>query len=124
MLNVESIVHVVDNTGAKTAKCIKILLPVTSKGYKTGRVGKLILVSVQKVLPEKKIKKGLKYKAIIVSVKQTIIRQIGNVKLNKNNIVLLNKNNEPLGTRLNSYIVKEVREAGFIKLISLAEGII
>ena len=75
-------------------------------------------------MPEKKIKKGLKYKAIIVSVKQTIIRQIGNVKLNKNNIVLLNKNNEPLGTRLNSYIVKEVREAGFIKLISLAEGII
>jgi large subunit ribosomal protein L14 len=122
MIYSESIVHVADNSGAKTGKCIKVLTPISTKGYKVAKVGDIIMVSLQKVLPDRKVKKSGKYKALIVSTKQYIKRAIGTIRFNKNFVILLNKNNEPIGSRLNSSIVKEVRERGFSKIISLALG--
>lgn len=124
MLRSESIVNIIDNSGAKTGKCIKILTPVSSTGYKVAQVGDIIMVSLQKVLPDKKIKKGGKYKALIVSTKAPVKRAIGHIKFNKNAVILLNKNDEPFGTRLNSYIVKEIREKHFSKIVSLAVGLV
>ena len=96
MIRSESVVHVIDNSGARTAKCIKILTPVSPKGYKVGIVGDVIMVSLQKVLPDRKVKKGTKYKALIVSTRQHVRRDIGTVRFSKNFVVLLNKNEEPM----------------------------
>lgn len=124
MIYSESVVHVIDNSGAKTGKCIKVLTPVSSKGYKVAKVGDIIMVSLQKVLSDRKVKKGGKYKALIISTKQYIKRAIGTLRFNKNLVILLNKNNEPIGTRLNSHVVKEIREKRFSKVISLALGLL
>lgn len=124
MLRSESIVSIVDNSGARTGKCIKVLTPVSTKGYKVAKVGDIIMVSLQKVLPDKKVKRGGKYKALIISTKNYIIRAIGSLKFSQNSVVLLNKNDEPFGNRLNSFIVKEIREKRFSKIVAIAEGIL
>lgn len=123
MISSESILHVIDNSGARTAKCIKVLTPVSPKGYKIAKIGDIIMVSLQKVIPERKVKKGGKFKALIVSTRQHVRRDIGTVRFNKNLVILLNKNNEPLGSRLSSYILKEIREKRFLKAVTLAVGL-
>ena len=124
MLRSESVVKIVDNSGAKKGKCIKVLTPVSTQGYKVAKVGDTIMISLKRVLPDKKVKKGNKYKALIVTTKQYIKRALGNIRFNKNSVILLNKNAEPLGSRLNSHIVKEIRERRFSKTVTLAVGLL
>jgi len=124
MISNESILNVIDNKGAKTAKCIKVLIPVSLRGRRYAQVGDIIMVSLQKVLPNKKVKKGSKYKAIVVTAKQYKHRPLGTIKFNKNCIVLLNKNNEPLGSRLNYVIAKEVKDSNCIKVSKLSLSLV
>lgn len=124
MIFSESILNIADNTGARIGRCIKVLTPVSSKGRKIAKVGDIIMVSIQRVLPDKKIKKGGKYRALILTTKQKIKRVLGTLSFNHNNAILLNKDNEPLGNRLTTIAVKEIREKKFAKVISLSLGII
>lgn len=124
MIFVESILEVVDNSGGKQGKCIRILSPVTLRCKVPGVLGSFVLVSLRKVLPLRKVKKGCIYKGLIVRTRKVVRRVIGYLKFDSNAVVLLNKKNEPLGSRIKGVLGKETRELKNAKVVSLALGII
>ncbi len=104
MIEVESVLKVLDNSGALTVKCIKVL------GGKTAHVNSYIVVAVQSAVPNEKIKKGDIYKALLVTTKSPIKRLDGtSIRFGTNGVILLNSNLEMMGTRLFSPIPAEVR---------------
>ena len=106
MIYSESIVHVADNSGAKTGKCIKVLTPISTKGYKVAKVGDIIMVSLQKVLPDRKVKKSGKYKALIVSTKQYIKRAIGTIIFKDGKVANINYVPSVKNPRFNEAIMR------------------
>jgi large subunit ribosomal protein L14 len=122
MILVGTVLNVIDNSGAKKVKCIKILGGFNKK---IGIVGNFIIVSVQTINPLKKIKKGEIYKAVIVCTKTSKIRKNGSsVFFNKNGVVIINNKNLPLATRLLSPVMGELREVNLSKIISMATIVI
>ena len=122
MISVGTILNVIDNSGAKKVKCLKIL---GGTNRKIGIVGNFIIVSVQTINPLKKIKKGEIYKAVIVCTKKSKVRKNGSfVFFDKNCVVILNNKNLPLATRLLSPVMAELREVNLSKIISMATIVI
>jgi large subunit ribosomal protein L14 len=126
MLQIGSILKVVDNTGAKTISCIKIL-----DGYKRryAYLGDVVLVSIKSLRSKRrneiKIKKGEIYKAIIIRTKTSVFSFTGDNKsyLSLSCAVLLTKQNKILGTRIFGSVSKDFRFSKYLKLISLSDGI-
>lgn len=118
MVNIQSIVRVVDNSGARYAQCIRIL----QKSPKSvGNVGDIIVVSIKRSTPNKKIKKGTIQRAVIVRTSKSVSRLDGSkISFGKTCIVLLNKTLLPIGTRIFGPVCKELREKKFVKILSLA----
>lgn len=117
----ESKFYILDNTGVKKVKCLKIYKSKKAKG------GSFVTVVVKKVIPFKKIKKGQICRAIVVRLKSYIKRICGNykIKFDKNYVVLLKKNdNLPLGTRIIGPVLYEIRKKGLLKIVSLASYLI
>jgi large subunit ribosomal protein L14 len=113
---------VADNSGAKTARCIKVL--GGSKHMITG-IGDVIVVSITSVTPGSKTKKGQVTKAVIVRTKSKIVRPDGSfVKFDDNAVVLVDKENEPIASRVFGPVSREVRQKNFLKIASLASEVL
>lgn len=111
-----------DNTGAKRLFCIKVL---GGSGRKYARLGDLIVVSVKDAIPNAKVDKGDVLRAVIVRTKKEQRRTDGTyVRFDNNAVVILDKDNEPIGTRVFGPIARELRIKGFMKIISLAPEVV
>ena len=122
MIQTESRLTVADNSGAKELYCIKIL--GGSKRRYAG-VGDIIVVSVKEAIPNAKVKKGDVMKAVIVRTKKAIKRPDGSyIRFDENSAVLVNQNQEPIGTRIFGPVARELRAKRFMRIISLAPEVL
>ena len=122
MIQVQSLLDVADNSGARKLFCIKVL-GGSKRRYAT--VGDVIVVSIRDALPNSKVKKGSVMKAVIVRTRKAVRRLDGSViRFDTNAAVLINKNEEPIGTRIFGPVVRELRGRGFMKIISLAPEVL
>ena len=113
---------VADNSGAKTARCIKVL---GGSHHMITNVGDVIVVSITSVTPGSKAKKGQVAKAVIVRTKSKIVRPDGSfVKFDDNAVVLVDKENEPIASRVFGPVSREVRQKNFLKIASLASEVL
>ena len=118
MIQMQTNLVAADNSGAKSVRCIKVL--GGSKHMITG-VGDVIVVSITSVIPGSKVKKGQVAKGVIVRTKSKIVRPDGSfIVFDDNAVVLVDKDNEPVATRVFGPIAREVRHRGFLKIASLA----
>ncbi len=122
MIQMQTILNVADNSGAKKIGCIKVL-GGTRKRY--ARVGDIIVASVKEAMPNSKVKKGAVVKAVIVRTAKEIRREDGSyIKFDDNSAVLINQQREPLGTRIFGPVARELRAKRFMKIISLAPEVL
>lgn len=122
MIQMQSKLDVADNSGAKQVKCIKVL---GGSKRMIARVGDIVVVAVQQALPGGKIKKGDVKKAVIVRTTYPIRRTDGSyIRFDKNSVVILNPNNEPVGTRIFGPVARELRGRNFTKICSLAPEVL
>lgn len=122
MIQVESIIDVADNSGAKSVMCIKVL-GGSKKRY--AGVGDLIKVSVKEAQPNSKIKKGKVHNAVIVRTSKEIPRADGSlIKFDSTAAVLINDAKEPIGNRIFGPVARELRAKNFMKIISLAPEVL
>ena len=122
MIQQETRLKVADNSGAKELLCIKVL-GGTRKKY--AKLGDLIIVTVKKAIPGGVVKKGEVTKAVIVRTRKELRRKDGSyIRFDDNAAVLLNSAGEPRGTRVLGPIARELRESGFMKIISMAPEVI
>ncbi|MBN1552427.1 50S ribosomal protein L14 [bacterium] len=122
MIQLRTILDVADNSGAKKIQCIKV---VGGSGKQYATVGDIIIVSVKEIIPGSNLKKGSVMRAVVVRTKKEVRRKDGTyIKFDKNSAVLINNQNEPIGTRVFGPIARELREKEFMKIISLAPEVI
>jgi large subunit ribosomal protein L14 len=122
MIQVQTKLNVADNSGAKVIQCIKVL---GGSRKKYGYLGDVIVASVKDSMPEGNVKKGAVVMAIIVRSKKEKRRGDGTyIKFDDNAAVLVNKTLEPLGTRVFGPVARELRQKGFLKIISLAPEVL
>lgn len=122
MIQMQTNLEVADNSGARRVQCIKVL---GGSKRKTASVGDVIVVSVKDAIPRGRVKKGDVQRAVIVRTKKDVRRKDGSViRFDSNAAVLINKNNEPIGTRIFGPVVRELRGANFMKIISLAPEVL
>jgi large subunit ribosomal protein L14 len=120
MIQLNTNLSVIDNSGAKKVKCIKIL-----GGSFVGSLGDTIVVATQKVAPNRKIKAGEVSKSLIVRQKKEVQRKDGStLKFFENSVIILNDKKLPVGTRIFGPVAKELRSGKNMKVISIAQGII
>ncbi len=122
MIQIRSILDVADNTGAKKASCIGVI----GRGNKQyADVGDIISVNIKESTPDATVKKGEVAKAVVVRTKRTIARQDGSyVRFDRNAVVLIDPQKEPRGTRVFGPVARELRDRGFMKIISLAPEVV
>jgi large subunit ribosomal protein L14 len=122
MIQMESILDVADNSGAKVVQCIKVL--GGSKRRYAG-LGDVIVVSIRDALPGSKVKKGERAKAVVVRTRREYRRADGSyIKFDDNSAVLINAQQEPIGTRIFGPVARELRGRGFMKIVSLAPEVL
>lgn len=122
MIQMTTLLDVADNSGAKKLFCIKVL---GGSKRKYASVGDVIVVSVKEAIPNAKVKKGDVVKAVIVRTAKEIARPDGSyIRFDANSAVLVNKDNEPLGTRIFGPVARELRAKKFMKIISLAPEVL
>jgi large subunit ribosomal protein L14 len=123
MIQMYTYLDVADNTGAKECMCIKVL---GGTKRRTASLGDIIVASVKKALPGGDVKPGEIVKGVIVRVKKTIRREDGSsVRFDRNALVLINKEDEnPRGTRIFGAVARELRDKGFLKIVSLASEVV
>jgi len=122
MIQMQTNLVVADNSGAKTARCIKVL---GGSNHMITNVGDVIVVSITSVTPGSKTKKGQVAKAVIVRTKCKITRPDGSfVKFDDNAVVLVDKENEPIASRVFGPVSREVRQKNFLKIASLASEVL
>lgn len=122
MIQMQTTLDVADNSGAKKVACIKVL-----RGSKRryARVGDIIMVSVKEAIPHGKVKKGDVLQAVVVRTTKEIGRPDGTfIRFDNNSAVLLNKNLEPMGTRIFGPVARELRAKNFMKIVSLAPEVL
>ncbi len=138
MIQMQTMVDVADNTGAKLAQVINVYKGSTSrhgkKRLKHAKLGDIVLVTVKKALPNsdfsggsdrKDRSKRRKAKAVVVRIKTHTRRLDGSyVRFDSNAVVLLDEKNEPRGTRIFGAVARELREKNFMKIVSLAEEVV
>ncbi len=138
MIQMQTIVDVADNTGAKRAMVFNVYKGSTSrhgkKRLKAAKIGDIVLVSVKKALPNSEFSGGSdrrdrskrrKARAVVVRTKMATRRPDGSyVRFDSNAVVLLDERNEPRGTRIFGAVARELREKNFMKIISLAEEVV
>lgn len=122
MIQLRTMVTVADNSGAKRAQCIKVL---GGHHKRYGRLGDIVVVSVKDAIPGAQVKKGDVAKAVIVRTAKEIRRPDGSyIKFDVNSAVLINKDLEPIGTRIFGPVARELRAKKFMKIISLAPEVL
>jgi len=122
MIHPETNLDVADNSGAKRVQCIKVL---GGSKRKFASVGDVIVVAVQEAIPRGKVKKGEVCRAVIVRTAFPVRRADGSaIRFDRNAAVLINKQQEPIGTRIFGPVVRELRGRKFMKIISLAPEVL
>lgn len=122
MIQMETVLDVADNSGAKSVACIKVL---GGSKRKKASIGDIIVVSIKDAIPRGRVKKGEVHKAVIVRTKYALRRNDGSlIRFDGNAAVLINKEEEPIGTRIFGPVTRELRTLGFMKIISLAEEVL
>lgn len=122
MIQTETYLDVADNSGAKTVMCIKVL---GGSKRRYASIGDLIKVSVKDAVPNGKVKKGDVYLAVVVRTAKEVRRSDGSaIRFDGNAVVLLNPQEQPLGTRIFGPVTRELRGEKFTKIISLAQEVI
>ncbi len=122
MIQSETQLTVADNSGAKTVFCLKVL---GGSRRRYASVGDIIVVSVKEAIPNAKVKKGEVLKAVVVRTKKEIRRPDGSfIRFDDNSAVLINANQEPIGTRIFGPVARELRLKRFMKIISLAPEVL
>ena len=122
MIQMQTVLDVADNSGARRVQCIKVL--GGSKRRYAG-VGDVIKVSIKEAIPRGKVKKGDVYNAVVVRTKKGVRRADGSlIRFDGNAAVLLNQNLQPIGTRIFGPVTRELRTEKFMKIISLAPEVL
>ena len=122
MIQVESHLEVADNSGARRVQCIKVL---GGSRRRFASVGDIIVVSVKEAIPRGRVKKGEVAKAVIVRTAKEIRRADGSaIRFDRNAAVLINKDGEPIGTRIFGPVTRELRAKKFMKIVSLAPEVL
>ena len=122
MIQQESRLRVADNSGAKEALCIRIL---GSSKRKSASLGDLIVVTIKDALPGGTVKKSTVSRAVVVRTKKEARRKDGShIRFDDSAIVLLDGNDEPIGTRIFGPVARELREKQYMKIISLAPEVL
>ncbi|MEA1913150.1 MAG: 50S ribosomal protein L14 [candidate division WOR-3 bacterium] len=121
MISASTRLVIADNTGGKIASCVKVL---GGSGRKYARLGDIIVVSVKKAAPRSAVEKGSLHRAVLIRTKKETKREDGTaVRFDDNACVLLDASGEPIGTRIFGPVGRELRDKGFMKLISLASEV-
>lgn len=122
MIQMQTNLDVADNSGARRVQCIKVL---GGSKRKTAGVGDIIVVSVKDAIPRGRVKKGDVHRAVIVRTAKDIRRPDGSViRFDRNAAVLINKNEEPIGTRIFGPVARELRAKNHMKIVSLAPEVL
>lgn len=122
MIQVESVLDVADNSGARKVRCIKVL---GGSKRRYASVGDVIVVAVRESLPNSKIKKGAVMKAVVVRTKKDVRRHDGSViRFDSNSAVLINNDKMPIGTRIFGPVARELRWKQFTRLVNLAPEVL
>jgi large subunit ribosomal protein L14 len=122
MIQMQTRLDVADNSGAKSVQCIKVL--GGSKKTIAG-IGEVIVVSVKEAIPRGKVKKGDVLRAVVVRTASPIRRPDGSfIKFDRNAAVIINKQGEPIGTRIFGPVTRELRARNYMKIISLAPEVL
>ena len=122
MIQQESILRIADNTGAKSALCIRVL---GGSKRRYAQVGDVIVVAVKDAIPNAPVKKGDVAKAVVVRTNKEMRRRDGTyIRFDDNAAVLLNPQNQPRGTRIFGPVARELRERNFMKIVSLAPEVL
>ena len=122
MIQMQTILNVADNSGAKRIQCIKVL---GGSHRRYAEIGDIIKVSVKDAIPRGKVKKGDVYNAVVVRTKNGVRRRDGSlIRFDANAAVLLNNQLQPIGTRIFGPVTRELRSERFMKIISLAPEVL
>ncbi len=122
MIQMQSNLEVADNSGARRVQCIKVL---GGAKRRYAHVGDVIVVSVKEAIPRGRVKKGEVRKAVVVRTSKDIKRRDGSViRFDSNAAVLINNQNEPIGTRIFGPVPRELRAKSHMKIISLAPEVL
>ncbi len=122
MIQMRTMLDVADNSGARKVQCIKVL---GGSRRKYAALGDVIVVSIKEALPNAKVKKGDKAKAVVVRTAVTVPRPDGSyIRFDANSAVLVNAQMEPIGTRIFGPVARELRGKKFMKIISLAPEVL
>src|SRR5574338_1254179 len=122
MIQVETNLDVADNSGAKRVQCIRVL---GGSRRKYASVGDIIVVSIKDAIPRGRVKKGEVTRAVVVRTAKDVRRQDGSsIRFDRNAAVLINKQGEPIGTRIFGPVTRELRAKKFMKIISLAPEVL
>jgi len=122
MIQTETVLNVADNSGAKKVLCIRVL-GGTRRRY--ARIGDIIVVTVKEAIPLAKVKKGDVLRAVVVRTSKELKRSDATtVRFDDNSAVLLASSGEPIGTRIFGPVARELRNKGFMKIVSLAPEVL
>jgi large subunit ribosomal protein L14 len=122
MIQMQTVLKSADNSGAKKLMCIKVL---GGSKRKYAEIGDIIVVSIKEAIPNSKVKKGDVAKAVIVRTVKEVKRPDGSyIRFDNNSAVLINNQNEPIGTRIFGPVARELRAKKFMRIISLAPEVL
>ena len=122
MIQMQTNLDVADNSGARRVMCIKVL---GGSKRKYAGVGDVIVVSVKEAIPRGRVKKGDVHRAVIVRTAKEIHRNDGSaIRFDRNAAVLINRQGEPVGTRIFGPVTRELRAKRFMKIVSLAPEVL
>jgi large subunit ribosomal protein L14 len=122
MIQMQTQLDVADNSGARRVQCIKVL---GGSKRRYAAIGDLIKVSIKEAIPRGKVKKGDVYTAVVVRTRKGVRRSDGSlIRFDGNAAVLLNAQNQPIGTRIFGPVTRELRSENFMKIISLAPEVL
>lgn len=122
MIQMQSVLDVADNSGARRLMCIKVL---GGSHRRYAQIGDIIKVSVKEAIPRGRVKKGQVYNAVVVRTRKGVRRPDGSlIRFDSNAAVLLNNQNQPIGTRIFGPVTRELRTENFMKIISLAPEVL
>ena len=128
MIQQQTYLDIADNTGAKQAMCIKVLGGSSSKGKfkrRIANVGDIVICAVKKTIGSGEVKNGEIIRCVIVRTKQPTIRPDGSyVRFDRNAAVVIDKENNPRGTRIFGAVARELRDKNFMKIVSLASEVV
>lgn len=122
MIQEMSMLDVADNTGAKRALCIKVL---GGSGRRYASLGDVIVCSVKKALPTGEVKEHDVVRGVVVRTAKAVRRSDGSyIRFDRNAVVIIDKENNPRGTRIFGAVARELRDRNFMKIVSLAEEVV